>query len=242
MSSSLITELPPLHWRSQDVNWAMEEADLQNVNVVLMLEDFYLLGEEGCAFLSFSLWVWNQRLIRLCYTWPHQMLTLRDSLSLYRVHHPPVFLCVCFFFWYQGDLVTRFSTDAFITLKWVSYFQSSPSSIFFAFALTTRSIVGVRCLCKRAKGRQKGHESKNLGSHLLGTHLLGHPKQNGVLTQHEIPPRFVFALCHECAQHPPVKFGESLHGVTTAGKGKQNKNPLNARASNHGFLWLWVQC
>lgn len=59
VSSSLITELPPLRWRSQDVNRAMEEADLQNVNVVLMLEDFYLLGEEGCAFLSFSLWVWN---------------------------------------------------------------------------------------------------------------------------------------------------------------------------------------
>lgn len=87
------------------------------------------------------------------------------------------FVCV-FFFWYQGDLVTRFSTDAFITLKRVSYFQSSPSSIFFAFALT-RSIMGVRCLCKRAKGRQKGHESQNLGSHLLGTQLLAHPKQNG---------------------------------------------------------------
>lgn len=158
----------------------MEEADLQNVNVVLMLEDFYLLREEGGAFLSFSLWVWNWKLIRLCYTWPRQMLTLRDSLSLYRVHHPPVFfVCVCvLFFWYQGDLVTRFSTDAFITLKRVSYFQSSPSSIFFAFALT-RSIMGVRCLCKRAKGRQKGHESQNLGSHLLGTQLLGHPKQNG---------------------------------------------------------------
>lgn len=59
MSSSLITELPLLCWRRQDVNRAVEEADLQNANVVLMLEDFYLLREEGCAFLSFSLWVWN---------------------------------------------------------------------------------------------------------------------------------------------------------------------------------------
>lgn len=96
---------------------------------------------------------------------------------------PPTifFLYACvFFFWYQGDLVTRFSTDAFIILKWFSYFQSSPISIFFfAFAFTTINIVGVRCLRRRANGRQKGHESKNLGSHLLGTHLLGHPKQNG---------------------------------------------------------------
>lgn len=108
------------------------------------------------------------------------MLTFRDSLSLYRVHHPPVFVCVRWgFFWYQGDLATRFSTDVFITLKWLSYFQLSPSSIFFAFALTIRSIVQVRCLHKSAKGRQKGHESKNLGSHLLVTHLLGRPKQNG---------------------------------------------------------------
>jgi len=177
--SSLSTELPPLRWGSQDVNRAMEEADLQNVNVVLMLEDFYLLGEEGCAFLSFSLWVWNRKLIRLCSTWPRQMLTLRDSLSLYRVHHPLVFCaCVCFS-WYQGDLVTRFSTDVFTTLKWVGYSHSLSISIFFALALTTRSIMEVRCLRKIAKGKQKGHDSKTLGPHVLGAHSLGHPKRNG---------------------------------------------------------------
>lgn len=68
---------------------------------------------------------------------------------------PPtrVFVCV-FSFWYQGDLVTRFSTDAFITLKWVCCFQLLPTSIFFLFALITRNIVGVRCLLCQGKAER----------------------------------------------------------------------------------------
>lgn len=208
------------------------------------LKIFTSFEEEGGVFLSFSLWVWNLKLIRLCYTWPCQMLTFRDSLSLYRVHHPPVFVCVCVcvvFFWYQGDLLTRFSTDAFITLKWVSYFQSSPSSIFFALALTIRSTMGVRCLHKRAEGRQKGHEGKNLGSHLLGTHLPGHPKQNGGWWPNMKDHHGFYLLYVMIALSISHSMEHPLHGVTTAGRGKQI-NSLNFGASNRGCLWLWVQC
>lgn len=91
--------------------------------------------------------------------------------------------------------------------------------------------MGVRCLHKRAEGRQKGHESKNLGSHLLGTHLLSQAERR-VMAQHETPPWFLFAVCHECTQHQAVKFGESLRGVTRAGRSKEVRNSLNFRASN----------
>lgn len=56
---------------------------------------------------------------------------------------PPTSFFVWFIFsWYQGDLVTRFSADAFMTLHWVSYFQSSPSSVFFCFCLNEEKYHG----------------------------------------------------------------------------------------------------
>lgn len=49
-SASLITQPQPHHCRSQDVSGAVEEADLQDGNVALMLEDFTSSGRRAVPF------------------------------------------------------------------------------------------------------------------------------------------------------------------------------------------------
>lgn len=207
-----------------------------------MLEDFYLLREEECAFLSFSLWVWNWKLIRLCYTWPCQMLTLRDSLSLYRVHHPPAFLCGFFFFPGTQEIWLPDFQQMLLSLSTgLAIFSHHPVLSFSAFALTRRSVVGVRCLHKRAKGWKKGHGSESLGCHLLETHFLGHPKQNGRWWFHPLWNATMASVCSVSQRCSAPDSEVWIHSMEWLLLENADKNSLNSRASNQGFVQLWVQ-
>lgn len=94
---------------------------------------------------------------------------------------PPTSFFVWFFFFpgTQEIWLPDFQQMLLSLSTGLAIFSHHPVLSFSAFALTRRSVVGVRCLHKRDKGWKKGHGSESLGCHLLETHFLGHPKQNG---------------------------------------------------------------